>query len=128
MLPILNLASQLNKNLHFNHFQSVLGYEYVQGQDWIKATRLETCAEKRSVCKLEAPPRHLKVPFREITLNQQHLQAADLQAKEKPEKAWAKGVSISFLFFTNTQSVVFFVRFGHHPEFSTSRGFVMRMM
>ena len=31
MLLILDLASQLNKNLHFNHFQSVLGYEYMQG-------------------------------------------------------------------------------------------------
>lgn len=31
MLPILDLASQLNKNSHFNRFQSVLGYEYVQG-------------------------------------------------------------------------------------------------
>lgn len=34
MLPVLNLASQLNRNLHFNHFLSVWGSEYVQGQGW----------------------------------------------------------------------------------------------
>lgn len=50
MFPILNLASQLNKNLHFNHFQSDLGYEYVQGQGWNEATGLEPSAEKGSGC------------------------------------------------------------------------------
>ena len=55
MLLILDLASQLNKNLHFNHFQSVLGYEYMQGQGWNKATSLEPSAEKDSVSQPEAP-------------------------------------------------------------------------
>lgn len=55
MLLILDLASQLNKNLHFNHFQSVLGYEYMQGQGWKKATSLEPSAEDSLSAQAEAP-------------------------------------------------------------------------
>ena len=67
MLLILDLASQLNKNLHFNHFQSVLGYEYMQGQGWNKATSLEPSAEKDSLSAQPEAPAQVtiqSIPFK----------------------------------------------------------------
>lgn len=86
MLLILDLASQLNKNLHFNHFPSVLGYEYMQGQGWNKATSLEPSAEKDSLSAQPEAPAQVtiqSIPFK-LTLK-----AAHPQAKGKSEKVLA---------------------------------------
>lgn len=121
MLPILDLASQLNKNSHFNHFQSVLGYEYVQGWGWKEATGLEPSAEKGSVCT--AWGTCTSYHFREFTLNR-HVQAADPQSKGKPEKAvamwlWKENLTnFSLFFFITTQNVLLFGGVGAQPAIS----------